>query len=220
MIPQNIKESLMTIKERYQFIIKGGIEQSLKEFGFKKKGTKYKKEGTHLIYAIGFDRPWHNDEDRLSFSVFWEIDGKPDDLKNLPFPFLASFLFGKLERTHTHTKFMGFVIENNDPDWEIKDQEMIHFFKSITPLALQKILSIRTIQDVITILETTPKEERYWEGPTEYQILKWIPISYYILGQKKKAVNLLNGFLESLKNKSWQNGLEELRDKMLSGLKS
>ncbi|HQS85011.1 MAG TPA: hypothetical protein PLY23_09000 [Alphaproteobacteria bacterium] len=211
----------MTVKERYQSIIKEGIEPSLREFGFKKKGTKYKLEGDHFIYSICFRRPWYNNEDRLSFGISWEIDGKPEDLKDLPFPFLASFLFGKLERTRPHTKFMAFVIENHDPYWEIKDQEMIQFFKSITPFALQKILSITTIQDVITLLETTSKEERYWEGPlTGYQTQDWLASLYYLIGQKEKAVNLLEKFIKDPKNKNWRKGLEELRDQMLSGLKS
>lgn len=212
-------------KERYDIIIKEAVSKPLRKYGFKKKGTQYVSETESLIRKIKVSKKWYNTKDYIAFFLEWEVWAQPKILNELPFLFRVNLLRGDLSKmANIQNKYMLIIIEVEDLNYQEKDKKTIKYLGDILKKSVPILLAFHTIEDVIKKLNTTADEQVYWETPAQGgQTQDWIACMYYMIGEKEKAIKILDKEIaesQEAKHTAFRENLEKTREQMLSGMKN
>lgn len=210
----------MNVQERFKNIIKKSFDSLLEEYEFKKRGSYYLKESEELLYKIKIEKAWYNTKNSLTFDLVWEIYPTPSMLKKIPFPFLVDLIGGDLVKLESGKNAL-FSLEETDQNSNETDDKMIVCLQKLLEKVLRVILELKNIKNIINVLENTLPKDRFWRTPSPFsedQTKDWIACMYYMIGEKKKGIKILDNMIKESNNPTFRKNLEETRDQMISGL--
>lgn len=172
----------------------------LKAAGFRKQGNRFLKEAEVFTYIVTTYKSQWNTKEHLAFRIEWGLKLN-EPYKQFPIPFYAEVLYGEmfcLTQKHQHAFF---ELKQSDEDIEktdswVKNEIKEGVAKSILPF----LFSLRRIEDVIKLLETTPLLKATWSTPlpsvqTEY----WRAYLYCFINEPQKGIEILNDALIKIK---------------------
>lgn len=219
----------MTPKERCENFIKNGLTPFFKAQGFKKKGNKFVLYGDKLTYAFYPLRGKYNSAEDMDFALYFALYTRDFDQKKNISSYVQSLLEGNVARISKNTQcyysWITFKIEDDEP--EKQDQQIKNvLLKDLEEKIMPYVLKLKTVQDVIHLIENTPEREQFWAIPTRgTQTIRDLAIYYWILGQKQQAIETLDKGIastdERVRAPQFRAGaiqdLEETKQRILNG---
>ncbi|MEI8321476.1 MAG: DUF4304 domain-containing protein [Alphaproteobacteria bacterium] len=212
------------LRERLTNIVKKSIQNSLNTNGFLKKGLTFEKKTQELIYQLKI-RISPGKIGELWFCIDFDIVVPPGVSWGFPTNFDIALGGWITHIDPTYKDKTWIILKETDQEWEQQDQVAIEWIrKLLTETVLPFFQNIRTLKDVITVLENEP------DSPYEYrfsipchggQAKQWLAYLYYIIGKKEHAIKILDGQIEFFKSpidKIIKKDLEQLRQQMFFGM--
>ncbi|MGL5720595.1 MAG: DUF4304 domain-containing protein [Alphaproteobacteria bacterium] len=209
---------MKTTKERYEHFFKNILTPFLKDTGFKKKSNRFVKYGEELAYSIHVLRGKVNTVDYTCFSIYTEIFLSNFEEKNNPKIYKTTILAVKIANLTKDYFRRDITLRTEDEDAELKDAEnAAYFLKAIEESAIPFMERFKTVRDVIHFLENLNPEENFLDIPAENLIPNQLAELYWLLGEKDKALQILDHKIAIAKTRLVREGGEALKSRILKG---
>ncbi|MGL5784018.1 MAG: DUF4304 domain-containing protein [Alphaproteobacteria bacterium] len=210
---------MKTAKERYEYFFKNILTPFLKEKGFKRKSNRFTAYGKELAYSFHVCRSKINTADYTGFVIYADIFLHNFEEKNNPTIYKRELLAAAVARLDKNYKMINIILQTEDEDAELKDAEnAAYFLKAIEESAIPFMERFKTVRDVIHFLENLKPEENFLNIPASENIIpNQLAELYWLLGEKDKALQILDHKIATAKTRLVREGGEELKSRILKG---